>query len=280
MTALHELESRLQKLGDVREILTSMKNLAYMETRKLTRHLETQRRAVRLIETAAADFLAHYPQTRREGGSLPEIVVLIGSERGFCGNFNEQLLAFLGSNKPASPRLATLGRKLAAKLEGDPRLAAALDGPSVAEEVTAVMDELASKIGGLHGEAGPAALDALFHDEKGEVRRMSLLPPFRDLAEEAPRHPFPPLLNLPPETFYVELVDQYLFAALQLALYTSLLAENQRRVQHLEGAVRHLDEQLANLEHRRRQLRQEEIIEEIEVILLNATDPDGLPQLR
>lgn len=48
----------------------------------------------------------------------------------------------------------------------------------------------------------------------------------------------------------------------------SLLAENQYRVQHLEGAVRRLDERLEELATRARSLRQEEINEEIEMILL------------
>lgn len=262
MTALHELETRLQKLLDVREILTSMKNLAYMETRKLTHRLEAQRQAVHVLETAAADFLAHYPGQRHRGEHLPQAAVVIGSERGFCGNFNDTLLAATGQ----TPQLAAVGRKLTAKLEGDPRLLAAVDGPSVAEEVDRVMDALVDAVEKL----GAVNLVAVFHDTAGEVRRLPLLPPFSSLAHSPPAA-FPPLLNLEPSTLYIELVEQYLFAALQLALLASLLAENQQRVQHLEGAVRHLDEQLANLEHRRHQLRQEEIIEEIEVILLSAT---------
>lgn len=269
MTALHDLETRLQKLRDVREILTSMKNLAYMETRKLTHRLETQRQAVAVLEAAAADFLAHYPELRPRDGQPPEAAVVVGSERGFCGNFNDPLLATAGQ----VPSLVAVGRKLAAKLEGDPRLAATVDGPSVAEEVETVMDRLVEAVEGL----GRVGLVALYHDTEGEVKQVPLLPPFSGLAESRPAS-FPPRLNLEPAALFVELVDQYLFAALQLALLASLLAENQQRVQHLEGAVRHLDERLSSLEHRRHQLRQEEIIEEIEVILLSATDPDQWPQ--
>jgi F-type H+-transporting ATPase subunit gamma len=47
------------------------------------------------------------------------------------------------------------------------------------------------------------------------------------------------------------------------------MAENRRRVSHLEGAVRHLDNETTKLTHLYNVLRQEEIIEEIEVILLN-----------
>ena len=47
------------------------------------------------------------------------------------------------------------------------------------------------------------------------------------------------------------------------------MAENHRRVQHLEGAVEHMDDKIGQLKGQCNALRQEEIIEEIEVILLS-----------
>ena len=52
--------------------------------------------------------------------------------------------------------------------------------------------------------------------------------------------------------------------------FTSLLHEHQRRVQHLEGATQRLEETLAGLARRQSTLRQEEITEELEVIMLGA----------
>jgi len=49
------------------------------------------------------------------------------------------------------------------------------------------------------------------------------------------------------------------------------MADNHRRVSHLEGAVRHLDDRSSALRRKCNALHQEEIIEEIEIILLSAT---------
>ena len=68
----------------------------------------------------------------------------------------------------------------------------------------------------------------------------------------------------------MQLVDHYLITALHKILHVSLMAENQHRIQHLERATRHLDDRTDELSHRINALRQEEIIEEFEVILLNA----------
>jgi F-type H+-transporting ATPase subunit gamma len=48
------------------------------------------------------------------------------------------------------------------------------------------------------------------------------------------------------------------------------MAENDHRYRHLDSAVRRLDEKGQELDQHMRFLRQEEIIEEIEVILLSA----------
>lgn len=52
------------------------------------------------------------------------------------------------------------------------------------------------------------------------------------------------------------------------------MAESQQRVMHLDGAVQHMDEQSEELHRKSNILRQEEIIEEIEVILLSAVSFD------
>ena len=73
------------------------------------------------------------------------------------------------------------------------------------------------------------------------------------------------------------LTDHHLLAALHQMLYTLLMVENRRRVTHLEGAVQHMDEQSSDLAQQCNRLRQEEIIEEIEVILLSSANlDDGL----
>jgi F-type H+-transporting ATPase subunit gamma len=65
------------------------------------------------------------------------------------------------------------------------------------------------------------------------------------------------------------LIEQYLFAALHELLYSSLMAENQRRMQQMDAAVRRLEKNSADLLRKRNISRQEEITEEIEVIMLS-----------
>jgi F-type H+-transporting ATPase subunit gamma len=274
MTRRRDVERRLRSLEEIRNILDAIKSLAYMETRKLTRRLVSQHRVVETAERMAADFLAFHPYTL-PGATLPTIYLVIGSERGLCGDFNDQVHRSLERHLDAvgnKPSVIAVGAQLNTKLAGEPRLAAAIEGADVAEEAERVLIQIVEAIDALRSQYGPHGLTALYQDtDSGGATVESLLPPFRDYAGARPAFPFPPLLNLEPTDFLLGLVDQYLPAALHEVLYASLMAENRRRVQHLEGAVRHLDERIETLQRKSKRLRQEEIIEEIEVILLGAT---------
>lgn len=269
-----ELEQHRRQLSEIREIMRSMKNLALMESRKLERYLDAQGQAVRTIESAAADFLSFYPlQTVESTGfgasshSVKQVVLAIGSERGFCGDFNEETLTALATYRSGECTVMAVGAKLCARLEKFPAAVVPFAGPSVAEDVPKLLDGLVDEIGALHEES--LSLTVLHHRSvEPEITRKPLLPPFVDHAPVEFRNP--PLLYLPPERFFAELLDHYLFAALHEIFYTSLMAENQRRMQHLEGAIQRLDDKTHEYVRRCHTLRQEEITEEIEVILLSA----------
>ncbi|WP_461481955.1 F0F1 ATP synthase subunit gamma [Porticoccus sp.] len=284
MSRRRSLEAHRHSLGEIQEIMNSMKTLAYMETRKLARFLDAQQQVVTSIEQVAADFLQFFPETLPDTENTATVYLLIGSDRGFCGDFNHALLEHLNS-KPQSPEglasVLAVGHKLCTLLDDDPRVSIALDGAGVTEEVSPLLNRLVSELSQLQQGRGPLSLVCLYHESAAQIREQRLLPPFHNLpglagkATAAFGHP--PLLHLPPREFLLQLTEQYLFAVLHGVLFTSLMAENHHRVAHLEGAVRHLEEESAELARACNVLRQEEITEEIEVILLGAENLAGSP---
>lgn len=77
--------------------------------------------------------------------------VLVGSEQGFCGDFNARLAA--RARDPQAPPLAgrwlVVGQRLATKLGDDPRILLQLPGATVADEVPAVLLRLTRELGRL-----------------------------------------------------------------------------------------------------------------------------------
>ena len=93
MSGRGEIEQRFQRLREISGIMTAMKSLSLVETRKLARFIGHQQRMLANIEAAASDFLHFFPAeiaAKTEG----TILLLVGSERGFCGNCGSPVAFF------------------------------------------------------------------------------------------------------------------------------------------------------------------------------------------
>jgi len=274
MTRRHEQIAHRHKLSEIRNIMNSMKTLAIMETHKLERIIETQTAMINSIKNIAADFLHFNPQVLPEVEPISNIILLIGSERGFSGGFNEKLVNQLEQSFPNAAQsdttLIAVGHKLHSLWDKKDPNVIYIEGASVVEEIFSVVDSL-SEIFAIHQNL--SSLYVLHHNSQHDAPIIErLMPPFKETHFKKTNNTNPPLLNLSPQDFFLELVEHFLFNSLHRILYVSLMIENQRRIQHLENATHHLDEKTDELKHKINALRQEEIIEEIEVILLNASN--------
>ena len=271
MSRRRQVEKHRRRLGEIRDIMNSMKSLAYMETRKLSRFVETQRAVVKAIHRVADDFLGFHPGLLPPMPGGEALCLVIGSERGFCGDFNEQLLRHAAGCPGAGAPLILVGTKLHGLVAPGRPVLAKLAGADVVEDVEAVLNRIIDVLTAHYEARGPGPLSVVYQGAEAEgVLQERLLPAFGGDDRPAAAFAHPPVLNVPPEDFFRDLADHYLLAAVHGILLSSLMAENHRRVRHLEGAVRHLDDKTVALARRANVLRQEEIIEEIEVILLSA----------
>jgi len=272
-----DVRERIATLGEIDEILTAMKNLALVEVRRIEAFIRAQRAAVAVIEDTAADFLADRSHAIRATSVERDVLCLIGSERGFCGDFNRRIVeeAAQWQQVHAAHAVVLIGERLVADWSGD--AFEAVPGAGVADEVPATLQALVARLPALISDPASASratgLVAIHHAEEGVRMRRFL--PLPDPPTRASPRPYPVELYLSPARFFAQLTDQYVYAALQGALYESLLEENRRRLNHMEQAVHKLREDLERLGRQSNRLRQEEITEEIEVILLNATAPEA-----
>lgn len=275
MSNRRNVEERIASLRDIHGIMDSMKNLAMMETRKLTRYQEAQQQVVTSISLALNDVRYHFA-TEASWSEVPPVYVMIGSERGFCGAYNEQILAVLARRQPDrnTVPLIAIGSRLASPIKRLYPHAICLPGASAADEIDEVLATLAATLNQLRQAHGPLRPEVIhFQPDVQQAQCQSALPPLEPPSGED----LPPIINIPPQQLLGTLLEQYLFALTHSWLFESLMAENQRRIQHLDQAGHHLEERIEELGKRRNMLRQEEIIEEIEVILLSAASFDETP---
>ncbi len=270
MTRRHQLAARLAGYAEVRAILSAMKNIALMELRALAGLIEHQRRAMASVERAAADFLCFHPLPHGEAPAAT-LCIVIGSERGFCGEFNEALEAEARASRERGERLLAVGARLADRL-GETGGEETLAGATVAEELPAVLEQVAARMVQVQrsAPAGPLHVKAVYQHPEGSGPVTRVIAPLP--LPERPTRPraFPPRLTLAPPEFFAGLLEQALLLSLQEAFSVSLIAENRRRLEHMDGALKRLDEMAARLARRLNASRQEEITQEIEVIMLSA----------
>ncbi|HEY0720331.1 MAG TPA: F0F1 ATP synthase subunit gamma, partial [Gammaproteobacteria bacterium] len=85
------LENHLKQLRELQSIIASMKTLAQLELHKLGAFTPTQHAMADGLQQMADDFLHFYPQGSAHAAGTT-VWLLLGSERGFCGDFNGGLL--------------------------------------------------------------------------------------------------------------------------------------------------------------------------------------------
>ena len=212
----HDIEDHIRTLGEISEIMGAMNNLAVMEIHKLTRLLSAQQRVVTSMETAAKDFLAFYPEALPPDQGGTPLYLVIGSARGFCGDYNARLLAeferHLRKVSDKEPVVIAVGRKLSGRMAGDPRLVAAIDGPTVSEEIQSVLVALMQRIQGLRREQQDnrtLVITAVYRAAGTDGITIQPLRPFETVPRVEMSGATAPLLTLPPRIFVAELVDLY-----------------------------------------------------------------------
>lgn len=280
MSRHRKLQSQIHDLNEIKQIMGSMKNLAYLEVRKVERLYDNAQQIVNELEKLAADFLSFHPIFSSKSKSDEQIWILFGTERGFCGNFNEGILEklerHLENSGTKATRLIPVGQRICSLTVDDPRVSKYIAGPNIFEEITKTLKQVVFHIDSLQQHYASISVSAIYHNVgSAKIERCSLLPPFQDGISRR-SYSQPPLLNLATESFFLELVNQYIFLKLHEIAYVSHMAENLDRMHHMHGAVQHLDEKINETVRKNNSVRQEEIIEEIEIMLLNTDMPQNL----
>ncbi len=264
-------KERIQSLEEIKDIISAMKNLSILEINRVSHFIQNQNSVVATIEASARDLFSFYKNTKSHLHSIPEkkneeVLIVFGSERGFCGGFNELPARAIMENNGNSAVIA-IGRKLNSKLvnySGDIEM---LDGAESLEEIDAVVSHVIRTL-----VRYPGARWVIIYNEEIDNRlELKTIRPYDLLAQVGHvEYTSPPLINEKPEELLIHILDQYIFALIYSAIFTSYITENRQRLNHMESAESRIDRKLEKYNHILNNLRQEEITEEIEVILLNS----------
>jgi len=257
MTQRRAIEARLSLYDELSGILGAMRSFALAELHRIARREEAQQQVVEVLKTALQEVVRFLPLPP-PASQRRDVWLLLGSVRGFCGSFNDDVIrVWQSAAGPGQPTLAMGARLVAAMPAGADFLA--VEGAESGLDAAPAIDRI---LAALDRRRGPEdGLVVCLHDEH-EVRQQRLLP----LPAARGASVLPPLMNEPPPRVAAGVVEHFLFHALLAALLRSIRVENRRRLLQMDNAMHHIEENREDLARQRNRLRQEEIIEEIEIM--------------
>ncbi|HXP92078.1 MAG TPA: FoF1 ATP synthase subunit gamma [Candidatus Binatia bacterium] len=275
MASHRALRTKLRAYRSLGEVVETMRDLALIEIGKLGRAHIARRRVIDGIRSVADELLYHYPGLSARQALTP-VNLLIGSERGFCGDYNDRILEHwqhhLSTAETHGPIVIAVGRKMGEKLPPGTNLFSTLEGAATSDELDQTLTAVVQTIDRLQRSRGTSALKivAIYADENQGPRIDPILPMHVSLGS-APSARSAPDTNVPIADLFRAVVDQYVSSMLAEAFNTALIAENRMRLQHMSGAAQRLSQRIGELTRSMNRLRQEMITTEIETILLGAS---------
>lgn len=264
MEQLPRLKARISSLQEFRDLVRALRALAASHVQEAQGALVGIRRYVEAIEDSIAEGAGLLAETEgRAAAALPgaSVLIVVCSEHGFAGAFNEVLLDRAEREQQAGQGLAIIGRRGTLLAEERQR------------EVTRSFP-MATHIGGVLGVARRIADSLVEATEarvvyggyrKGgrfEVEVKDILPLDPALLARSRRRS-PPLHHLAPDILLQRLANEYLFAEITRAVMESLASENAARLRVMEAADHNIADKLELLRRREQVLRQESITSEL-----------------
>ncbi len=271
---LSDVVARIHSVRQLSSVIGAMRGIAAARAREARERVEGVRAYAATVGAAIGQALALVagggaPRGMR-GAQDSHLVISLCAEQGFAGPFNKRVLdvveRLLTADGSHSRELLLLGGRglMAAEERG---IAVGWSASMVAhvDEVGALADRVTEQLY-RRIESGRATRVSVVHaaPSLGEVQVVErTLAPFDFTRFPRARNASPPLITLPPPVLLAELAEEYVFAELCEALTLSLAAENEARMRAMAAAKSNVTTMLDDLVARSRQLRQEEITNEI-----------------
>jgi F-type H+-transporting ATPase subunit gamma len=272
---LGEIENRIATTHQLDAVIAAMRGIAASRSHEAQARLAGIRAAAATAGAAIGEVLAFAPESAAashaltgEGTEGGDVAIVIGTEQGFVGALNDELVAqALRHDGGHARRWLLVGSRLvsAAAAQGltctwSAAMAAHPDGvPQLAVRVT---DALYARLVGGERATRVSVLSALPGESHLRIVQRTLVP-FDFTRFRVSQRTQPPLVNVTPAKLLSGLVEFYVFVELCEALMLSFAAENEARVRAMLAARTNVQQRLADLTQRYRAMRQDEITSEI-----------------
>ncbi len=262
---LADINARIETVHKLEAVIKAMRGIAASRVQEASQHLQNVRTYAETIGNGISQVLARVQPSEGGQSGKGRAVIVFTAEQGFAGAFSDRVFDRLVNEIGPDTSLFVVGERGLA--EADERgLAVTWSAPMVAQPDQAL--SLATRLTdtAFEGVASGAFsnLSVLYCEPaSGQTNiRLEQLIPF-DFARFPHERGAEVMLSLPPEQLLDGLVQEFVFAQLAQAALLSFAAENEARMRAMIAAQDNTAETLAQMVGTARQLRQDDITEEI-----------------
>jgi len=279
MQTLESLSDALETTGDIQSIVRTMKALSAASIRQFEQAEAALGDYAHTIDLGLTALLQDrrarglpLPNTGEKGASRTALIV-IGSERGLCGRYNETVVRHaLDRIEGPETLLAVIGMRAAARLESAGHSVDTLFTlPGSVAGLSDLVQSVIVQSDHWQREDGIGRIRVVHNRRAGRTlakpveRQLLPLPDtyLQSLLDAPWPGPGLPFLRMSPPALFAWLVQQRLFVSLYRALAEALASEHATRLAAMQGAERNIEERREDLMQVYRVKRQETITREL-----------------
>ena len=284
MPAIDSLQRQITTAKELQSVVKTMKVLAAASIRQYERAVESLAEYNRTIEMGLQIVLGY---AGSEGHNFVEIepainnrlaAVILGSDQGMCGQFNEQITHYAINQieqlpiAPENRTIVTVGARVIPPLENAKvAIASSFNMPSSLAGITPMVQELLLQIEAWRQTQQINRIILFYNQPRSNTsyspHTLHLLPLDRTWLSNLEQQPWNsrtlPIFTMDRSQLFSELIGQYFFISLYRAFAESLASENASRLAAMQVAEQNIEERLAEFNAQFQQLRQATITEEI-----------------
>ena len=294
MERLDRAEERLENVRSVEPILSALRTISMGSWQSALRQVRQVKRYGRVMGRIVPRLLAHLPDKKGWKGLFPDRkrgekqasrrirTLVIGSERGLCGEYNSvivrKLHAYLEEQEQVKSQIdvAVLGSRLESRLQRAGIKTDWSDRLSLSKLPTY---DLAQRL--VHGWLDQFerekidAVDVVYNAYQTgggyEPMIVRLIPPESDAYRQKDEPLWPPtIVETDPLPLYLQLAQQWIILRLYEILLSAAVAVHSNRYQLMESATQNAEELIEELSVTIQRARQEAITREMQELAAGA----------
>lgn len=288
--SLEALNRRIKTTQDIGDIVHTMKMLSSASLGQYEKSLQSLTHYGQTISDAFHGLFCqenfHYIEPQTKSNDTRPLVILIGSDNGMVGRFNNDLITFTNkyfeTNRPGiSPYFITVGKRITLLSESQKfDLLSSYPISNSIKEIAPMAAQLLNQIDKIVSKHKIDFVYLFSNQKKGNVafspQVHQLIPlsqeHLRKLHKEKWTGRTLPLVTADQYALFSALVREYLIVLLSHDLVGSLVSEHYTRMMHMQEAENNIKDRLDDFNLEYQQLRQTQVTDELIDIVSGAEE--------